>query len=47
MTAPLRAPEPIVVEVALGARSYQIVIGRAALPSLGQRRAALRPALPR
>ena len=43
MTAPLRAPEPIVVEVALGARSYQIVIGRATLPSLGHRMAALRP----
>jgi 3-dehydroquinate synthase len=43
MTAPLRAPEPIVVEVALGARSYQIVIGRATLPSLGRRMAALRP----
>jgi 3-dehydroquinate synthase len=43
MTAPLRAPEPIVVEVALGARSYDIVIGRAMLPSLGQRMAALRP----
>ncbi|HEY6257904.1 MAG TPA: 3-dehydroquinate synthase [Xanthobacteraceae bacterium] len=44
MTAPLRAPEPIMVEVALGARSYDIVIGRATLPSLGQRIAALRPA---
>src|ERR1700719_1616749 len=43
MTAPLRAPEPIVVEVALGARSYDIVIGRGTLPSLGQRMAALRP----
>jgi 3-dehydroquinate synthase len=43
MTAPLRAPEPIMVEVALGARSYQIVIGRATLPTLGQRMAALRP----
>jgi len=43
MTAPLRPPEPIVVEVALGARSYDIVIGRAMLPSLGQRMAALRP----
>jgi 3-dehydroquinate synthase len=43
MTAPLRAPEPIVVEVALGARSYDIVIGRDTLPSLGQRMAALRP----
>jgi 3-dehydroquinate synthase len=43
MTAPLRAPEPMVVEVALGARSYDIVIGRGTLPSLGQRMAALRP----
>ncbi|HEY4404392.1 MAG TPA: 3-dehydroquinate synthase [Xanthobacteraceae bacterium] len=43
MTAPLRAPEPIVVEVALGARSYDIVIGRATLASLGMRMAALRP----
>jgi 3-dehydroquinate synthase len=43
MTAPLRAPEPIVVEVALGARSYDIVIGRATLSSLGARMAALRP----
>jgi 3-dehydroquinate synthase len=42
MTAPLRAPEPIVVEVALGARSYDIVIGRATLSSLGARMAALR-----
>jgi 3-dehydroquinate synthase len=43
MTAPLRAPEPLVVEVALGARSYDIVIGRATLASLGTRMAALRP----
>jgi 3-dehydroquinate synthase len=43
MTAPLRAPDPIVVQVALGARSYDIVIGRATLPSLGSRMAALRP----
>jgi 3-dehydroquinate synthase len=43
MTAPLRAPEPLLVEVALGARSYDIVIGRAALASLGTRMAALRP----
>jgi len=43
MTVPLRAPEPITVDVALGARSYQIVIGRATLTSLGQRMAALRP----
>ena len=31
------------VEVALGARSYDIVIGRATLASLGTRMAALRP----
>jgi 3-dehydroquinate synthase len=43
MTAPLRAGEPIVVEVALGARSYDIVIGRDLLGSLGARIAALRP----
>src|SRR5258708_15834956 len=40
--SPLRAPEPILVDVALGARSYGIVIGRATLASLGQRMAALR-----
>ena len=43
MTAPLRAGEPITVNVALGERSYDIVIGRGLLPSLGQRIAALRP----
>ena len=43
MTAPLRAGEPIVVDVALGERSYDIVIGRGLLASLGQRIAALRP----
>ena len=43
MTAPLRSPEPIVVDVALGARSYQIVIGRATLASLGRRIGELRP----
>ncbi len=43
MTAPLRAPEPLVVEVALGARSYDIVIGRGSLASLGTRMKALRP----
>ena len=42
MTAPLRAGEPIIVNVALGARSYDIVIGRGVLASLGQRIAALR-----
>ena len=44
MTAPLRAPDPIVIEVALGERSYDIIIGRGTLASLGARIAALRPA---
>ena len=43
MTAPLRASDPIVVNVALGERSYYILIGRGQLASLGQRIAALRP----
>jgi 3-dehydroquinate synthase len=43
MTAPLRLGEAIAVNVALGERSYDIVIGRGLLSSLGQRIAALRP----
>jgi 3-dehydroquinate synthase len=43
MTIALRAADPILVDVALGARSYAIVIGRGTLPALGQRIAALRP----
>ena len=43
MTAPLRTGDPIVVDVALDARSYQIVIGRGLIATLGQRIAALRP----
>jgi 3-dehydroquinate synthase len=43
MTAPLRAGDPIVVNVALGERSYDILIGRGQLASLGARIAALRP----
>ncbi len=43
MTAPIRAGEPTVVNVALGARAYDIVIGRGLLASLGSRMAALRP----
>jgi 3-dehydroquinate synthase len=44
MTAPpLRPGDPIVVDVALGSRSYDIVIGRGLLGSLGSRIAALRP----
>ena len=42
MTAPVRS-DPTVVNVALGARSYDIVIGRGVLASLGARIAALRP----
>jgi 3-dehydroquinate synthase len=42
MTAPLKANEPIVVPVALGARAYDIVIGRGQLATLGARIKALR-----
>jgi len=43
MTAPLRAGEPIVVNVALGDRAYDIVIGRDLVATLGDRVAKLRP----
>jgi 3-dehydroquinate synthase len=43
MTAPLKTSDPATVDVALGDRSYDIVIGRGILPSLGERIAALRP----
>ncbi len=43
MTAPLKHSDPITVDVALGARAYDIVIGRDVLGSLGTRVAALRP----
>jgi 3-dehydroquinate synthase len=43
MTAPLRHSDPITVDVALGDRTYDIIIGRDVLPSLGARVAALRP----
>jgi 3-dehydroquinate synthase len=43
MTAPLKHSDPITVDVALGARAYEIVIGRGVLQSLGARIAALRP----
>jgi 3-dehydroquinate synthase len=43
MTAPLKHSADIVVDVALGDRAYDIVIGRGMLQSLGQRVAALRP----
>jgi 3-dehydroquinate synthase len=42
MTAPLR-PDPATVRVALGTRSYDIVIGRGLIASLGTRISALRP----
>jgi 3-dehydroquinate synthase len=42
MTAPLKNSDPITVEVALGERAYDIVIGRDVLRSLGGRIAALR-----
>ncbi|WP_441231470.1 3-dehydroquinate synthase [Tardiphaga sp. 215_C5_N2_1] len=43
MTAPLKHSDPIIVEVALAERAYDIVIGRNVLPSLGARIARLRP----
>jgi 3-dehydroquinate synthase len=43
MTAPLRPSDPITVVVSLGDRSYQIVIGRGLIASLGRKVAALRP----
>ncbi|WFU16643.1 3-dehydroquinate synthase [Bradyrhizobium sp. CB3481] len=43
MTAPLKHSADITVDVALGDRAYDIVIGRGVLQSLGQRVAALRP----
>lgn len=43
MTAPLRSSDPITVNVALGTRAYDIVIGRSVLASLGTRAAALKP----
>ena len=43
MTAPLKHSAEITVDVALGDRAYDIVIGRDVLASLGARVAALRP----
>jgi 3-dehydroquinate synthase len=43
MTAPLKHSEPIIVDVALGERTYDIIIGRDVLGSLGARIASLRP----
>jgi 3-dehydroquinate synthase len=43
MTAPLKHSADITVDVALGDRAYDIVIGRGVLETLGARVAALRP----
>ena len=43
MTVALKHSDPVTVDVALGERAYDIVIGRDLLPSLGRRVAALRP----
>jgi 3-dehydroquinate synthase len=43
MTAPLKHSDPITVDVALGDRAYDIIIGRDVLQTLGGRVAALRP----
>src|SRR3954453_16872439 len=43
MTAPLKNSASVTVDVALGDRAYNIVIGRGALATLGPRVAALRP----
>jgi 3-dehydroquinate synthase len=43
MTAPLKHSDTITVDVALGDRAYDIVIGRDVLQSLGARVAGLRP----
>src|SRR3954469_2090964 len=43
VTVPMKNSDPITVDVALGERAYDIVIGRDVLQSLGARVAALRP----
>jgi 3-dehydroquinate synthase len=43
VTAPLRSGDPTIVNVALDERSYDIVIGRNEIASLGARAAALKP----
>jgi len=43
VTVPLRSGEPISVRVALGARAYEIVIGRGLVGQLGARVSTLRP----
>jgi len=43
MTAPIKHSDPILVDVALGDRAYDIIIGRDVLQTLGPRIAAIRP----
>lgn len=43
MTAPLRPGDPTIVNVALGEHTYDIVIGRGQIATLGVRAAALKP----
>ncbi len=43
MMAPLKHSDPVIVDVALGERAYDIVIGRDVLGSIGERISALRP----
>ena len=43
MTVPLRSGDPIIVDVALAGRDYDIAIGRGLISSLGERIARLRP----
>jgi 3-dehydroquinate synthase len=43
MTAPVRTGDPIIVNVALGERGYDVAIGRGLIAELGTRIAALRP----
>ncbi len=45
MTAPVNPSAPITVNVALGERAYDIAIGRGLIATLGERIAALRPAV--
>jgi len=43
MTAPVRSGDPIIVNVPLGERGYDIAIGRGLIAEVGKRIAALRP----
>ena len=43
MTVPVRPTDPIKVNVGLGERAYDVVIGRGLLATLGPNLAAMRP----